>query len=164
VTVRPGAPHRSEIEYRDAAPSAEGFAALFATTGWDPVGGLDAAAAEAALRHSWFDVTAYEDGRLVGMGRIVGDGVLHALLVDVVVEPSHQSRGIGTGIVRCLVVECRRHRIADVQLFCARGKRPFYEHLGFTARPENAPGMELVDPDPPGGAPWGARRTWGRRA
>jgi GNAT superfamily N-acetyltransferase len=87
------------------------------------------------------------------MGRIVGDGVLHAVLVDIVVEPSHQGRGIGTRIVRCLVVECRRHRIADIQLFCARGKRRFYEDLGFTARPEGAPGMELVGPAPPGGAP-----------
>lgn len=144
MTVPTRGPHGGEIEYSETAPSAEGFAALFATTGWDQEGRLDATAAEAAMRHSWFDVTAYDAGRLVGMGRIVGDGVLHALLVDIVIEPSYQGRGIGTRIVRCLVDECRHHRIADIQLFCASGKRTFYERLGFTARPEDAPGMELA--------------------
>lgn len=142
----------SKIEYREAAPSPEGFAALFATTGWDPEGRVDAAAAEAALRHGWFDVTAYDDGRLVAMGRIVGDRVLHALLVDIVVDPAYQGRGIGTRIVERLVDECRRHRIADIQLFCAEGKRPFYERLGFTARSGGAPGMELLDAARPGDA------------
>jgi hypothetical protein len=30
-----------------------------------------------------------------------------------------------------------------VQLFSARGKRDFYERLGFVARPDDGPGMEL---------------------
>jgi GNAT superfamily N-acetyltransferase len=131
------------IEYRDAAPTPEAFAALFATTGWDPEGRLDAAAAAEALRHSWFDVSAYDGDRLVGMGRIVGDGVLHALLADIIVEPDYRGRGIGGRIVERLTDACRRHRISDVQLFCARGKRGFYERLGFTARSDDAPGMEL---------------------
>jgi GNAT superfamily N-acetyltransferase len=133
-----------DIELRDEAPSPEAFAALFATTGWDPGGRVDAVAAEAALRHSWSAVTAYADARLVGMGRIVGDGVLHGLLVDIVVDPTYQGLGIGSRIVGRLVDECRRHDIADVQLFAARGKRTFYERLGFGARDDDAPGMELL--------------------
>ena len=132
------------IDYRDSAPSPEAFAALFATTGWDPEGHLDGPAAAEALRHSWFDVSAWDGDRLVGMGRIVGDGVLHALLADIVVDPAYRGRGIGSRIVGRLADECRRHRISDVQLFCARGKRGFYERLGFTARSDDAPGMELL--------------------
>jgi GNAT superfamily N-acetyltransferase len=134
------------LELRDDAPSPGAFAALFETTGWDVDGRLDAAAAEVALRHSWFAVSAYADGRLVGMGRIVGDRVLHALLADVVVHPAYQGLGIGSRIVERLVAECRHHNIADVQLFAARGKRSFYERLGFTVRDEDAPGMELLRP------------------
>lgn len=146
MTLLPNATAEPEVEYRPAGPTAEDFAALFATTGWDPAGRVDAAAAEAALRHSWFDVTAYADGRLVGMGRIVGDGVLHALLADIVVDPAYRGRGIGSQIVDRLAAECRRHGVADIQLFAARGKRPFYERLGFAVRPDDAPGMELAEP------------------
>lgn len=143
TTLRAG-PDGPEIELRASAPEPAAFAALFATTGWDPEGRLDAAAAAEALRHSWFDVSVWADGRLVGMGRIIGDGVLHALLVDIVVDPACRGHGIGRSIVERLVDECRRHEIADVQLFAARGKRSFYEQLGFTARSDDAPGMELA--------------------
>jgi GNAT superfamily N-acetyltransferase len=146
MTPTLGGPGGVDIELRDDAPTPGAFAALFATTGWDADGRVDAVAAEAALRHSWFDVTAYADGRLVGMGRIVGDGVLHGLLADIVVDPGYQGLGIGSRIVERLVAECRRHDVSDVQLFSARGKRTFYERLGFTARAEDAPGMELLHP------------------
>jgi GNAT superfamily N-acetyltransferase len=153
VTGNRGSAVGPEIQYRDAAPSPEGFAALFETTGWDSEERLDAVAAAGALRHSWFDVSAYDGDRLVGMGRIVGDGVLHALLADIIVEPDYQGLGIGSRIVERLAEECRQHRISDVQLFCARGKRGFYERLGFTARSDDAPGMELAAAVPPGPTP-----------
>ena len=133
----------SEIEYRAAVPAPEAFARLFATTGWDTEGRLTAATAGEALSHTWYAVSAYDGDRLVGTGRIVGDGVLHALLADVIVDPGYQHRGIGSEIVGRLVARCREHRILDTQLFCARGKRPFYERLGFASRPDDAPGMEL---------------------
>ena len=132
------------IEYRAEIPDPLGFVHLFATTGWDPQGHLTVAAAAEALAPTWYAVSAYEGERLVGTGRIIGDGVLHALLVDVIVDPAYQRRGIGCAIVERLAAECRRHRIVDVQLFCAQGVRPFYERLGFAARPDDAPGMELA--------------------
>jgi GNAT superfamily N-acetyltransferase len=135
------------IEYQAEIPDPLAFVRLFGTTSWDPEGRLTVAAAAAALAPTWYAVSAYEGERLVGTGRIIGDGVLHALLVDVIVDPDYRHRGIGSAIVERLVAECRRHRIVDVQLFCAFGVSPFYERLGFAARPEDAPGMELVAGD-----------------
>jgi GNAT superfamily N-acetyltransferase len=132
------------IEFRAEIPDPLAFVRLFATTGWDPPGRLTVAAAAEALAPTWYAVSAYEGERLVGTGRIIGDGVLHALLVDVIVDPAYRHSGIGSLIVERLVAECRRLRIVDVQLFCAQGVRPFYERLGFAARPDDAPGMELV--------------------
>jgi GNAT superfamily N-acetyltransferase len=139
--MRPGL---SEIEYRPEVPEPDAFVSLFATTGWDPQDRLTVAAAAEALGPTWYAVSAYAGNRLVGTGRIIGDGVLHALLVDVMVDPAYRHRGIGSAIVERLVAECRRHLILDVQLFCAPGVKPFYERLGFAARPDDAPGMELV--------------------
>lgn len=135
------------IDYREMPPDAEGFLRLFETTGWDRDGRLTLASAGAALEHTRYAISAYDGGRLVGTGRIVGDGVLHALLADVIVDPAYRGQGIGSAIVARLVVECRRAHILDVQLFCAAGHRRFYERLGFVARPDEAPGMELA----PGG-------------
>lgn len=132
------------IEYRAEIPDPLAFVRLFTTTGWDPQGRFTVAAAAEALAPTWYAVSAYAGVRLVGTGRIISDGVLHALLADCIVDPGYRHRGIGGVIVERLVAECRRHRIVDVQLFCARGVQPFYERLGFTARPDDAPGMELV--------------------
>jgi GNAT superfamily N-acetyltransferase len=132
------------IEYRAEVPDPAAFVRLFATTGWDPQGRLTVAAAVEALGHTWYAVSAYDEARLVGTGRIVGDGVLHALLVDVIVDPAYRHRGIGSGIIERLVAECRARRVLDVQLFCARYMAYFCERLGFIARPDDAPGMELM--------------------
>jgi GNAT superfamily N-acetyltransferase len=136
-----------EIEYRAQVPDPVAFVGLFETTGWDPQGRLTVEAAAEALGHTWYAASAYDGARLVGTGRIIGDGVLHALLVDVIVDPAYRRRGIGSGIVERLVAECRAHRIFYTQLFCARGNRGFYERLGFAVRPEDAPGMQLVTGD-----------------
>ncbi len=131
------------VEYRTGIPPADEFERLLAGTGWFSDGPPTTAQLAGALSTSWVAVGAYADGRLVGVGRAVADGVLHALIADVIVEPAWQGRGVGTGVVERIVAACTAAGIRDVQLFCATGKRPFYERLGFRARPEDAPGMEL---------------------
>jgi GNAT superfamily N-acetyltransferase len=79
----------------------------------------------------------------VGTGIVLSDGVLHALIVDVIVVPEMRGRGIGTEMMKRLVAQCQAAGVLQVQLFSARGKRGFYEHLGFVARPDDGPGMEL---------------------
>ncbi len=78
------------------------------------------------------------------MGRTISDGAIHALIVDVIVDPDWQGRGVGREIMTRLIARCDAAGIEATQLFCASGKAPFYEKLGFHARPENAPGMELA--------------------
>ena len=131
------------IEYRDAPPAPADFARLIETTGWNAEYGLRPDELAAALAASAFAVSAFEGGRAVGCGRVVSDGILHGLIVDVIVDPACQGRGIGRALMERLVAECRRRGIRDVQLFSAAGRRGFYERLGFVARPEDAPGMEL---------------------
>ena len=46
-------------------------------------------------------LTAYAaEGQLVGFVNVVGDGGLHAFLLDTVVDPRHRHRGIGAELVR----------------------------------------------------------------
>ena len=45
-----------------------------------------------------------------------------------------------------LAEEFLKNNIRDIQLFCAKGKRKFYEKYDFMARSEEEPGMELFKP------------------
>ncbi|MFC1484594.1 GNAT family N-acetyltransferase [Candidatus Neomarinimicrobiota bacterium] len=124
-------------------PDRDAFFALFETTGWNEEYGLDADQLNTALQHSWTSVSAYDGDRLAGFGRVVSDGILHALIVDLIVWPEYQGQGIGSNLLRELLVRCREAGLRDIQLFCARGQAGFYEKHGFRTRPEDAPGMQL---------------------
>ena len=97
-----------------------------------------------ALQHTWYAVSAYDADRFVGFGRVISDGVLHALIVELIVTPEYQEQGIGSAILNELVAKCRAAKIRDIQLFCARDKVGFYAKHGFVARPDDAPGMQLI--------------------
>lgn len=127
----------------DDLPSREAFFTLFESTGWNKEYQLDADQLHSAMHHSWTMVAAYDGERLVGFGRVVSDGILHALIVDLIVLPEAQGRGIGTTMLRELVARCRKAGVRDIQLFCARGQAGFYEKHGFQPRPVDAPGMQL---------------------
>ena len=50
--------------------------------------------ARIALDHSLYTLIARENGRPVGMARVVGDGGYVYFICDVIVRPSHQSQGL----------------------------------------------------------------------
>jgi len=56
-------------------------------------------------RYSLSWVTASVEGRLVGFVNACWDGGLHAFLLDTVVDPDYQRRGIGRLLVTALITE-----------------------------------------------------------
>jgi len=125
-------------------PAAQDLWCVFETTGWNGEYRLSPDELRGAFESSWLVVGAYLDEELVGTGRVVSDGVVHAMIYDLIVVPGFQGSGIGGRILERLVQRCRSAGIRDIQLFCARGKRSFYENRGFAARPDDAPGMQHV--------------------
>lgn len=81
--------------------------------------------------------------QLIGFGRIICDGIVHALILDVIIHPDMQGKGIGKEVMDKLVSKCKKHKICDIQLFSAKNKTGFYEKLGFKSRDEHSPGMQL---------------------
>ncbi len=117
---------------------------LFESTGWNADYKMSPGLLYESLRNSWFLACIYNDTKLIGFGRVVSDGVLHALIVDLIVVPEFQNCGIGKIILGELVSKCKSASIPDIQLFCAKGKEGFYLKQGFKPRPKDAPGMEFV--------------------
>ncbi len=73
-------------------------------------------------------VTAFAEGRLVGAGRLISDGVCYGLVVDVGVLPSYERRGVGRAMMERLIDEAHGLRLHLTSTF---GKEGFYEKLGF---------------------------------
>lgn len=94
---------------------------------------------EKALKNGLFNVSAICDGKVVGMGRLVGDGAMYWYLQEIIVQPEYQGRGIGKSIVNRLLEHIRSASIPgtiiDIGLTAVKGKEPFYEKFGFTVRP-----------------------------
>jgi GNAT superfamily N-acetyltransferase len=132
------------INFLSEIPASDQFWNLFQTTGWNEKYGLSADELVQALRSSWYVLAAYDGDRLVGFGRLLSDGILHAMIYELIVLPEYQGQGIGGKILERLVERCKETGVRDIQLFCAAGKRAFYEKRGFVARPDDAPGMQYV--------------------
>ena len=133
----------TEYIFNPFSPDKNQFFELFLTTGWNEKYQLESDELYKALKRSWYCLSGYENDKLVGFGRIICDGIVHALILDLIVHPDYQKQGIGTQILNKLVEKCQQHRIKDIQLFCAKGYAGFYEKRGFRKRPDDAPGMEI---------------------
>lgn len=77
-------------------------------------------------------VSAWQGGRLVGIGRATSDGVFRAVLWDVVVAEEHQGQGLGRRIVQALLASPAVAASERVYLMTTNSSA-FYERLGFTA-------------------------------
>ena len=131
-----------DITYSTNLPPADKYFELFETTGWNEKYKLTPDELAQAVSNSQFTVSAYDENRLVGFGRIVTDGILHAMIYEMIIHPDYQRKGIGAEILKLLLDKCKKDNIRDIQLFCAKGKRAFYEKYEFEARPDDAPGMQ----------------------
>lgn len=94
---------------------------------------------EKALTNDLFDVSVLHNEKVIGMGRLVGDGAMYWYLQEIIVLPEYQGKGIGKSIVNRLIEYIKDTAIPgtiiDVGLSAVEGKEPFYEKFGFSVRP-----------------------------
>ncbi len=91
---------------------------------------------EKALESNLFDVIAVCNDEVIGMGRLVGDGVMYWYLQEIIVLPEFQGKGIGTRIVDRLLEYIKDNTtpgtFVSIGLTAATGKDTFYEKFGFS--------------------------------
>ena len=85
----------------------------------------------AAYAHSLCTLAAYEDERLVGAVRAVGDGASIVFIQDILVLPDYQRRGVGTALLRAMME--RYSAVYQMELLTDDTEKTtaFYESLGF---------------------------------
>jgi citrate lyase synthetase len=94
-----------------------------------PLGNKSPENLKTAFTNSLFKCFVREDGRLVGVGRALADGIDCSYLCDIAILPSHQGIGLGKQIVSKLVDLSRGHK--KIILYAVPGKEPFYKRFGF---------------------------------
>lgn len=94
--------------------------------------GRSAAALQRSFEQSQHVAIARDGPRVVGMARLLSDGVCNAYLVDVWTSSSYRRRGIASALVRALPQEVPGQHIG-LQTDDAQS---FYASLGFAAQPE----------------------------
>lgn len=99
-----------------------------------------------SLENDLLSLSVYDGNRIVGMGRIVGDGAIYFYIQDIIVCPDYQGRGVGK-----LIMEAIENFLADtaynnsfVGLMAAEGVAGFYHKFGYKERPGSKPGMSKM--------------------
>ena len=88
----------------------------------------DRAAIDRMFEASSLVITAWYDDRLVGLARVLTDGVLFSFLCDLAVEPDVQGYGIGKKLIDEVLERCKGTELVLRDSDMSTG---FYRRLGF---------------------------------
>jgi ribosomal protein S18 acetylase RimI-like enzyme len=94
--------------------------------------GRSPAALRLSFERSQHVAIARDGGRVVGMARLLSDGVCNAYLLDVWTASSHRRRGIGRAMVEQLAAAVPGQHVG----FQTDDAQAFYESMGFRRQPE----------------------------
>lgn len=123
------------MEFKENSLTYDIYFRLRESVGWK---NFSPAQAKRALDNSAYNIVAKQDGRVIAMARLIGDG-LYYLIADVIVVPEWQRRGIGTKMIQMLIKHIEEEMAegsrVSVQLIAEKGKEEFYRNLGFKELP-----------------------------
>ncbi|HDX9711278.1 TPA: GNAT family N-acetyltransferase [Bacillus cereus] len=122
----------NSIRYTSKHPTDfNGLLSLYESLGWNSLK-LTVNELERMCKQSWYAIYVFDDKRLVGMGRVISDGVITGIICGVSVLPKYQSSGIGKEIVKRLIQHCEQNKVIP-QLMCVEKLQSYYESIGFEA-------------------------------
>ena len=123
------------ITFHHTMTAAE-YGQLRESVGWEK---LSASQREKGLEHTTHLVVAREDGRAVGMARVLFDYGFTAYIADVIVHPDYQRRGIGSSLMERILgflnENSEEGSFRIYALISAEGKEEFYRKFGFQTHP-----------------------------
>lgn len=132
------------IEYIDEAPTLEEYFEMRRAVNFMQ---LSERIASNALNNAFHITTVRDNGRAIGMIRVLSDGSYANFITDVMVIPEYQRQGIGKEMMR-RTVEYMRGTLRPgetivLYLMSAIGKEEFYKQFGFRTRPNEVWGAGM---------------------
>lgn len=118
------------MQYSQERPAFEQILNLYDSVGWTNYT-QKPTMLENAFAGSLFTLYAYEDGNLLGLIRVVGDGYSSVFIQDLLVYPIHQRQGIGRELVQRTLAHFPD--VYQIQLATEKSDKTlkFYQSLGF---------------------------------
>ena len=99
------------------------------------------------VENAFMVLCARDEGKAIGVARLLWDRGYVAFLSDVVVDPAYQGRGIGRKLVETVIQRIRDEMKpgykVKLTLNSSKGKEPFYVKLGFRERPNEDAGAGM---------------------
>ena len=133
------------ISIKENINSIEEFNYLYDAVGW---GSYDEKISEKALANTMYSVSLYDDDKIIGYGRIIGDGICFLYIHDVMVIPKYQNKKVGSQIMNKLLEKVnqikRENPYVRVYLGASKGKEKFYERFGFITREDANLGSGMI--------------------
>ena len=126
------------IEIIESTPSAAEYVKLRDSAG---LSRKSIAAAKIGLPNSLFSVSVRDNGRLIGMGRVIGDGACFFEIVDVAVDPRYQGRGFGKEIMLKIDSYLEQATMECSYVSMIADEPEFYQKLGYKLTAPDSQGM-----------------------
>ena len=123
------------IELIEKTPTVDEYNNLTNSVGW---GKRENNIVEEALKNTLYSLCVYDNDKLVGYGRIIGDKTVFLYIQDVMVAKEFQKGKIGTQIMNGLLKKIVEYKKTNpdirVYLGASKGKEDFYKKFGFITR------------------------------
>ena len=133
------------IEYKEKVPTSIEYNYLTNKVGW---GTRKNDIVEIALSNSIYSVCAYEDDKIIGYGRIIGDKTIFLYIQDIMVIPEYQNKEVGKNIMKNILEKIDELKKINpnirVYLGASEGKEEFYKKFGFITRQEANLGAGMI--------------------
>lgn len=118
------------VVHLNPSPSGAEILRLYKLAGWWR-GDADPEEAVEIAEKSFLFAGAFAGEKLIGMARVISDGISDAYIQDVIVDPAFRKKGVGRRLVLALVEELKKKGIDWIGLVAEPGTDPFYESMGF---------------------------------
>ncbi len=133
------------ILIKEDVNSVEEFNYLYDAVGWES---YDKKVSEIALANTMYSVSVYDDDKIIGYGRLIGDTICFMYIHDIMVLPEYQNQKIGTLIMNKLMDKVHELQKINpdirVYLGASKGKEDFYKHFGFVERKDADLGAGMI--------------------
>lgn len=125
--------------------NAADFNLLYDLIGWDA---YDKKITKKALDNTFYSISIYDDDKIIGYGRLIGDTICFLYIQDIMVRPEYQGNKIGTLIMNKLLEKINEIKKENpdlrVYLGASKNKEKFYEKFGFVKRTDAGLGYGMI--------------------
>ena len=130
---------------KENVKSIDEFNLLYDAVGW---GAYNDNITKQALDNTYYSISIYDEDKIIGYGRLIGDTICFMYIHDVMVLPEYQNKKIGTLIMNKLLDKAHELKKINpdmrVYLGASKGKENFYKHFGFIERKDADLGAGMI--------------------